>query len=78
MDVLFFDKGIQKTISEQYQLDKSKNQNLVGILRVHSTTFEPAHQNDSVPEDLRFVQTSDKSKPYNANLYWKKILKSQI
>ncbi|WP_079968717.1 ATP-dependent nuclease [Salmonella enterica] len=74
----FFDKGIQKTISEQYQFDKSKDQSLVGILRVHSTTFEPAHQNDSVPEELRFVQTSDKSKPYNANLYWKKILKPNL
>lgn len=73
-----FDRGIQKSISEQFFQDKNKNPDIIGLLRVHKTTFEPAHQDIKIPEILRFVQSSDQSKPYNANLYWKTILKPNL
>ncbi|MGR6958876.1 ATP-dependent nuclease [Klebsiella aerogenes] len=73
-----FDSGIQKTISEQYRSDCTAMNGNIGLLRTHNITFEPAHQDASIPDFLRFVDSGDRSKPFNANLYWKDILKPNI
>ncbi|MCK7024295.1 ATP-dependent nuclease [Enterobacter kobei] len=73
-----FDSGIQKTISEQYRSDCTAMNGNIGLLRTHNITFEPAHQDASIPEFLRFVDSGDRSKPFNANLYWKDVLKPNI
>lgn len=73
-----FDSGIQKTISEQYRSDCTAMNGNIGLLRTHNVTFEPAHQDASIPDFLRFVDSGDRSKPFNANLYWKDILKPNI
>ncbi|EKN4802367.1 ATP-dependent nuclease [Yersinia enterocolitica] len=73
-----FDSGIQKTISEQYRNDCAAMNGNIGLLRTHNITFEPAHQDVSIPGFLRFVDSGDRSKPFNANLYWKDILKPNI
>ncbi|MBW5870492.1 AAA family ATPase [Yersinia enterocolitica] len=73
-----FDSGIQKTISEQYRNDCAAMNGNIGVLRTHNITFEPAHQDVSIPGFLRFVDSGDRSKPFNANLYWKDILKPNI
>jgi putative ATP-dependent endonuclease of the OLD family len=73
-----FDSGIQGTISSLFQEDKTKPIPNKGIFRVHETTFEPAHQSIGIPDNLRFVEETKYGKPYNANLYWKKILKPNL
>ncbi|HDR2709169.1 TPA: AAA family ATPase [Enterobacter mori] len=73
-----FDSGIQKTISEQYRSDCTAMNGNIGLLRTHNVTFEPAHQDASIPDFLRFVDSGDRSKPFNANLYWKDVLKPNI
>lgn len=73
-----FDSGIQKTISEQYRSDCTAMNGNIGLLRTHNITFEPAHQDASIPDFLRFVDSGDRSKPFNANLYWKDVLKPNI
>lgn len=73
-----FDSGIQKTISEQYRSDCTAMNGNIGLLRTHNITFEPAHQDASIPEFLRFVDSGYRSKPFNANLYWKDVLKPNI
>ncbi len=73
-----FDSGIQKTISEQYRSDCTTMNGNIGLLRTHNITFEPAHQDASIPDFLRFVDSGDRSKPFNANLYWKDVLKPNI
>ena len=68
-----FESHIQKSISDQHSLDKAVYP--VGLLRVHETTFEPAHQSLEIPEELRYSeQAPNQGKPFNANLYWKNIL----
>ncbi|RZN38141.1 ATP-dependent endonuclease [Escherichia sp. E2593] len=74
----YFDSGIQKKISEQYKEDIIKMNGCIGLFRTHNITFEPAHQDDSIPEHLRFVDCGDRSKPFNANMYWKTILKPNM
>jgi len=71
-----FDSGIQGTISEQFQADRSAGK--VGVFRCHHTTFEPAHRADSIPEGLRMPPSSSNGKPFDANRYWKEILKPQL
>lgn len=73
-----FDSGIQKTISDQYLSDKERMKENIGLLRSHTITFEPAHQSLDIPEFLRFVDCGDRSKPFNANLYWKNVIKPNI
>lgn len=73
-----FDSGIQKTISEQYRSDCTAMNGNIGLLRTHNITFEPAHRDASIPDFLRFVDSGDRSKPFNANLYWKDVLKPNI
>ena len=46
----------------------------MGLLRVHHTTFEPAHQLNTIPKELQFQASSGLGKPYDANLYWKEKL----
>ncbi|WP_321311091.1 AAA family ATPase [Halarcobacter sp.] len=74
-----FTSGIQKTIYEQIKLDSDNTDLNVGILRVHNTTFEPAHQDNSVEELLRLPRyTGSHGKPYFANKYWKEILSCNL
>lgn len=74
-----FTSGIQKSIYQQYLLDKAE---WIGInLFYHENTFEPAHNSDDIPLELRFIEEDYKIsdwKPYNANLYWKNILSKNI
>ena len=73
-----FNKNIQKTISNQFFLDLKSEHPNKGVLRVHETTFEPAHQSGEVPEELRYEKKSPLGKPYNANLYWKEVLSPNL
>ncbi|MBY7829995.1 AAA family ATPase [Vibrio fluvialis] len=68
-----FATHIQKTISEQFATDKAAG--TAGLMRVHDTTFEPAHQAATIPTELRYTeQAVGMGKPLNANLYWKNII----
>lgn len=74
-----FSSGIQKTIYEKIKLDSDNPAYNVGLLRVHNTTFEPAHQHSSVEEILRLPEyTGSHGKPYFANKYWKEILSANL
>ena len=73
-----FKSNIQKTISEQFHSDKLSPIVNKGLFRVHSPTFEPAHQVEQISEELRFEEKTNYGKPYNANLYWKNILKPNL
>lgn len=73
-----FDSGIQKSIVDQYNIDYKGMKGNIGIFRTHVTTFEPAHKCESIPIAFRFIESGDKSKPYNANLYWKNVLKPNL
>ncbi len=73
-----FSGEIQGTISEQFQLDAKLTHGNTGILRIHDPTFEPAHMVDSIPSELQFHEFTKLGKPYNANEYWKRILKSNL
>lgn len=77
-----FEKGIQKSIYNQFNSDARKDNNNLGLLQVHQTTFEPAHQVDQIPLELRYpdgekFKVSD-GKPFNANLYWRDILQPNL
>ncbi len=69
-----FTSWIQKTIYEQYILDKDNGISL--NFCYHEDTFEPAHKVSSIPEKFRYKDTYNISdwKPYNANLYWRDVL----
>jgi len=67
----YFSTHIQKSISEQFVIDK--HEGISGLMRAHHTTFEPAHQDEQIPEVLRYKEQAQ-GKPLNANLYWKNIL----
>lgn len=71
-----FETGIQKSIYQQLKSDYEQQNYSCGLFQVNTTTFEPAHQNENIPEDLRYRNDylSTDGKPYNANLYWKNIL----
>jgi len=71
-----FDSGIQKSISEQFQLDIENGK--VGIFRCHNETFEPAHRASTIPEPLRMPDSSSYGKPFDANKYWKDILQPNL
>lgn len=71
-----FDTGIQGTISQQFQMDCAAGK--VGVFRCHDTTFEPAHRAPDVPEALRMPPSTLNGKPYDANQYWKTILKPNL
>lgn len=72
-----FEKGIQSTIYKQHLLNCQNNPKVGGLLRVHESTFEPAHQHELVYEDFRLPQNynSTDGKPYNANRYWNEVIK---
>lgn len=68
-----FESHIQKSISEQFNSDKVIYN--TGVFRVHETTFEPAHESNSIPSELRYrAHDESMGKPFNANMYWKNIL----
>lgn len=74
-----FTSWIQKTIYDQYRIDKD----LWIALKFfyHEDTFEPAHNTEVIPEELRLKPEEyivSNWKPYNANLYWKNILSKNL
>ena len=71
-----FETGIQKSIYQQMKLDYEKQDYSCGLFQVNTPTFEPAHRQDTILEELRFSSNylDSDGKPYNANLYWKEIL----
>ncbi len=71
-----FNSNIQRSISEQFQVDQEADK--VGVFRCHDTTFEPAHRADAVPEFLRMPKSSSNGKPFDANKYWKDILQPEL
>lgn len=77
-------KNIQGSIYTQLAEDYKKENYTTGLLRVHKTTFEPAHKHTSIPEKLRFIYDdaslypNKNGKPMNANLYWKNILQKNL
>jgi putative ATP-dependent endonuclease of the OLD family len=74
-----FSSGIQKTIYEKIKSDSDNSEYNVGLLRVHNTTFEPAHQHSTVETTLRLPQyNGSHGKPYFANKYWKEILSTNL
>ncbi|MEG0915628.1 MAG: AAA family ATPase [Myroides sp.] len=75
-----FETGIQKSIYQQLKLDYEKPGYSCGLFQVNRETFEPAHQNVDIPENLKYKQDYLKAdgKPYNANLYWKDILQPNL
>lgn len=75
-----FCTGIQKTIYNQFKIDKQIDGYKSGLMQVQNETFEPAHKSESIPEHLRLPDSYNDSdgKPFNANLYWKKVLSPNI
>lgn len=76
-----FTTHIQGTIYNQLIEDYALGDFIPGILRVHSTTFEPAHTDSSIPEKLRFKEaeySSSDGKPFNANKYWREVLQPNL
>jgi putative ATP-dependent endonuclease of OLD family len=71
-----FESGIQRAISEQFQADRAAGK--VGVFGCHDPTFEPAHRVHSIPEGLRMPPSTSNGKPFDANKYWKEILKRQL
>lgn len=79
-DNYIFSSGIQKSIYEQFRIDIAKEDYNSGLFQYHIPTFEPAHQSDVIPAELKYPNDLNKSdgKPYNANLYWKDVLQPQL
>jgi len=76
-----FEEGVQKSIYEQLKIDQDDSGYRVGILRVHDTTFEVAHEDNSIPVELRYIASDyniSDGKPFNANRYWKDKLSSNL
>lgn len=76
-----FTTHIQKSIYEQFKNDYSILGYSTGLLRVHQVTFEPAHNDSSIPVKLRFNETDyliSDGKPFNANRYWRDVLQPNL
>lgn len=75
-----FKAGIQRTISEEHSLNCRNIPRIGGLLRVHNSTFEPAHKNSLVSEELQYPEdfNSSDGKPFNANRYWIEILEPKF
>ncbi|XDD52968.1 ATP-dependent endonuclease [Leptospira sp. WS4.C2] len=73
-----FENGIQGSISKQYEEDSIILAGKIGLLRVHDTTFEPAHQNKEIPAELQYTDIPSHGKPYNANQYWRNTLQRNL
>jgi putative ATP-dependent endonuclease of OLD family len=71
-----FSAGIQKTVYDEHLTNSSSQPKVGGLLRVHVTTFEVAHQEASMHTAMQFPKTYNEShgKPFNANQYWLNIL----
>lgn len=65
---------IQKSIQDQFEKDMLKG--VVGKFFVFKETFEPAHE--ALVEPFKYEgYTKTEGKPFGANKYWEKILKSR-
>jgi putative ATP-dependent endonuclease of OLD family len=75
-----FDKGIQKSIYEQFNSDFKNESYSCGLFQIHEITFEPAHKSVSIPVELKYSDDFNDSdgKPFNANLFWKNILQPNL
>ncbi len=75
-----FNTGIQGSIYSQFVSDKAKEEYDPGLFLLNNPTFEPAHQTEMIIDDLKYPSDAPVSdgKPYNANLYWKNVLKPNI
>ena len=75
-----FDKGIQGSIYSEHSANCINNPKIGGLLRVHVTTFEVAHQHESVHELMKYPTTYNISdgKPFNANKYWLEVLEPNL
>jgi putative ATP-dependent endonuclease of the OLD family len=71
-----FDSGIQKSISTEFNAHHSIGK--ARILRYHSPTFEPAHQNCGIVDYLKMPKGSGLGKPFDANKYWKDTLQPHL
>jgi predicted ATP-dependent endonuclease of OLD family len=72
---------IQKGIYEQLKNDYTISDYSTGLLRVHKTTFEPAHIDSSIPEKFHYKISeylSSDGKPLNANKYWRDVLQPNL
>ena len=71
-----FSAGIQNSIYTEHLQNCSNTPRIGGLLRIHDTTFEVAHQHSSVNNLVKYPGTysSSDGKPYNANKYWREIL----
>lgn len=75
-----FETGIQKSIYQQLKLDYEKQDYSCGLFQVNKPTFEPAHQDINIPDNLKYSKKylDSDGKPYNANLYWKEVLQPNL
>lgn len=72
---IFLSGGVQQTIYYLHNKNCNNSPRIGGLLRVHKTTFEVAHDTDDIFENLRFRGfTPSHGKPFNANRYWKEVL----
>jgi|GEM_PF-813886 len=72
-----FKAGIQHTIYNEHLENCNSIPKVGGLLRVHDTTFEVAHDHVDVNEKVKYstgASTETNGKPYNANRYWDEIL----
>ncbi len=68
-----FTSAIQKSIAEQFKDDKTNSQ--AKNFFVFPMTFEPCHS--ELGEPFKFEPDNTQGKPYNADLYWKKIVRNK-
>lgn len=68
--------GIQSTIYNEHLINCNNIPRIGGLLRVHDTTFEVAHQTATVNDLVKYPNTYNVNhgKPFNANKYWTETL----
>jgi putative ATP-dependent endonuclease of OLD family len=71
-----FVNGIQQAIYEEHRMNCQNEPKVGGIFRVHDTTFEVAHAQESVNTIVRYPNdyVASHGKPFNANKYWREVL----
>ncbi len=71
-----FVSGIQSSIYSEHLLNCNNVPRIGGLLKIHNTTFEVAHANDSVNSVVKYPDNylQSNGKPFNANKYWLEIL----
>jgi hypothetical protein len=75
-----FTDGIQKNIYNEHIENCNNSPRVGGVLRVHDTTFEVAHQSGSINQAYIYPTTYIEShgKPLNANKYWCEVLEPNM